>query len=174
MRSKQGHACADATSRSCSCSPWSMSRGCLQVQRHFELAWRYSWYEEISFWRSTAVSVGGTDTVGADNAFLQQSTSRARSACLQGLASYKTLAFQAQTRYGFLPEHVQAPLEDEDVRARACRELQEETISMLEPAAHDCSALVHMCFVKMGDLARCAMPTCSIALLCVVAPPQVR
>ena len=128
----------------------------MQAPQNIELAWRYSWYEEISYWRSTVSSLSGTGVVNPDSDLLVHSTARARNACLQGLAFYKTLAHQAQLRYGMLPEHAHALIEDDQVKARAQREMEEVTAGMMAPQAQDCSALVHMCLVKMGDLARCA------------------
>jgi hypothetical protein len=125
----------------------------LQAQQNFELAWRFGWYEEVSFWRAAAASAGapGEAQYGGDVA--AAAADPAPHTCLQGLASFKTLAYQAQARYGFLPAAAQVPLEG-DAKARAQSALDEATASMLAPEPHDVSALVQQCLCKMGDLAR--------------------
>jgi hypothetical protein len=133
----------------------------VQAQQNFEMAWRYAWYEGISFWRSTVASLAGTGEVSADDKLFKATALQLRTACLQGLNFYKTLAYQVQSRYGFVPKGAQVPL-DEDAKERAQNDLDTETASMHPPQETDCSGLVQMCLVKMGDLARCvSMSICA-------------
>lgn len=137
-----------------SCGPKLNLGRVVQVQQNFEMSWRYAWYEGISFWRSTVASLAGTGEVSADSELFQATASQLRTACLQGLNFYKILAYQVQSRYGFVSKGAQVPL-DGDAKERAQNDLDTETASMHPPQETDCSGMVQMCLVKMGDLARC-------------------
>ena len=112
------------------------------------MAWRCTWYAGITLWRSLATE----DAKG------EAAAAHLRATCLQALAFYKTVAHHAQARYGAVAAAARAPLEAE-AAAQAERELAASAGDLPPADAHDCSAFVHLCLLKMGDLARCAPPT---------------
>lgn len=123
----------------------SAARRSLQSSQAFETAWRCTWYSAITLLRS----------MSADQA--EAAAAHLRGTCLQALAFYKTAAHHAQARYGPVAAAAQAPLEAE-AAAQADREFA-ATAGALPPAEPaDCSAFVHLCLLKMGDLARCGTP----------------
>ena len=136
---------------------WRSRAGChvLQAQQSAEWTYQCCWYEEVSYLRNQIAGLQSSRGGPAATQHMQQCAERLKTVCLQGLAFYKVLMYQAQRRYGLLPAALQEPLEG-DARARADKELAEQTAALPAPQPQDCSSFARHCLVKMGDLTRCA------------------
>lgn len=124
----------------------------LQNPKSFELAWRLAWYEEINFWRSTVAGLLGLDKQLVDHSFLTQAATQLQAVCLHGVAFYKVLACHVQRRYGTV-DAADIVLDD-SLTARLDKEYAENVAGLPDVCVADCAPLVHMCVLKMGDLAR--------------------
>jgi hypothetical protein len=125
-----------------------------QEHNIFEAAWGYAWYQEITFWRSLA----------GDHSESHPAAEHLKSTCLHGLSFYKTMAHQAQCRYGPVHTVAQASLSGAAAQ-RAEAEMKAAVEKLPPPIMADCSAFVQLCLMKMGDLARCE-PWISISIVC--------
>lgn len=90
-----------------------------------------------------------------DPDILTAAASQLHSACLQGLTFYRMLAYQAQQRFGAVAAATPQAMTT-DVQAQADAELAALVTGLPSLEGGDCAALVQMCLLKMGDLARCA------------------
>jgi hypothetical protein len=105
------------------------------------MAWRYAWYQEISFWRST----------GEQH---QRVLERRVAVYLQGIMFYKLLIFQIQSFYGLSTDHLRIVLNDR-VCATALQQIERYPPPTLGQSSKvDMNQLLQRCLVKMGDLAR--------------------
>lgn len=115
----------------------------MQDHNTFEAAWRYAWYQEISFWRGLT----------GDHSEPHPAAEYLRTTCLHGLSFYKTIAHQAQCRYG--PVHTLAEtILDGAAAQRAEAEMKAAVEDLPPPEVADCSGFLQSCLMKMGDLAR--------------------
>ena len=71
---------------------------------------------------------------------------------LAGIVFYKKMIFQLQHVYGDVGVEV---VFDEGARSVAIHECKEHN-----PSPADCSPLLSLCLMKLGDLTRCAMLLC--------------